>query len=88
MTYEGQFGIGSERVGTGDTYRQIFYIVECGVRLPIEFKTADDAWRHVQLLRSGPQLTREEILDVVAEHIVTTKRERREREARGWQAHP
>lgn len=63
------YGIGSDRVGTGDTYRQVFYIVEQGVRLPIEFATSDDAWRHVQLLKAGPQLTRDEILEVVAEHI-------------------
>jgi hypothetical protein len=67
------YGIGSDRVGTGAEYRQIFYIVEQGVRLPMEFKTSEDAWRHVQLLKCGPQLTRDEILDVVAEHILNTR---------------
>lgn len=69
------YGIGSDRTGTGDTYRQVFYIVEQGVRLPMEFPTSDEAWRHVQLLKAGPQLTRDEILDVVAEHIVNTRSE-------------
>jgi hypothetical protein len=46
-----------------------YYIVEQGVRLPMTFTTAEAALQQVDMLKALP-LTRDEILDVVAEHIV------------------
>lgn len=46
-----------------------FSIIEEGVRLPIIFKTLEGALAHVDLLKAGPQPTRDEILETVAEHI-------------------
>lgn len=42
-----------------------YYIVEQGVRLPMMFKLAADATQMVDMLKRGPQPTRDEIVEVV-----------------------
>lgn len=47
-----------------------YYIVEQGVRLPMQFASTDGAHQQIRFMKVGTPLTRDEILDVVAEYMV------------------